>query len=430
MRISGKNITPVINHILTFSPTKRYSHLCNFYDENHEIIDRGIAIYYPAPNSYTGEDVLELQGHGSPALINILLSTCIAAGARLAEPGEFTLRAFLNGKLDLVQAESVADIINATTSQAARCAIRSLQGDFSLVINSLVSSITELRLLIEAYLDFPEDDTEFIDYKQLTGSLNNILSELEKVQEHSRQGNLLQEGATVVLVGQPNVGKSSLMNLLSGDAAAIVTDIPGTTRDSIQRTIQVNGVPLHLIDTAGLRDTVDIIEKSGIDRTHAAIKKADVVLLIMDSRCQQDDANNMILDSLPAELPRIIVYNKIDLSQNSPSVHDDGSGSVVYLSAKTGAGVTLLRQKLLEIIGWQSNNSGEGIFVARHRHLQALIAAKENLKSARMLTTDEVSLELVAEELRLAQLALTAITGEFTADDLLGEIFSKFCIGK
>ena len=283
VRISGKNLKPLAKAILGFVPKQRYAHLSKFYDADGRIIDQGIALYYVSPHSYTGEDVLELQGHGSPAILNLLLSRCMAVGARLAQPGEFTLRAFLNGKLDLIQAESVTDLINATTQQAARCAMQSLQGVFSKKINGLVASITELRVLIEATLDFPEEETDNLESIQVTERLANINSVLQQIFDSSRQGNLLQEGIRIVLVGEPNVGKSSLMNQLAEDDISIVTEIPGTTRDAIQQTIQIEGVPLHLIDTAGLRETGDIVEKSGITRTHAAIKKSDMLLLVVES---------------------------------------------------------------------------------------------------------------------------------------------------
>lgn len=431
VRISGKNMRSLANIILDFIPQDRYAHRCSFYDKNHEVIDCGIALFFPAPNSYTGEDVLELQGHGSPVVMNLLLSACLQAGARLAQPGEFTLRAYLNSKLDLVQAESVADIISATSSQAVRSSLRSLQGDFSLVIHSLVDSITELRMRIEAVLNFPEDDVGALSSGVLINQVENIVSQLDKVLEHSNQGRILREGATVVLVGQPNVGKSSLMNVLSGDDVSIVTNIPGTTRDAIRETIQIEGVPLHLIDTAGLRDSSDIIENSGIVRTRAAINKADIILLLIDVNSERDDADHIILESLPTELPLITVYNKIDLLPGAPTTPDNnGNGLSIYLSAKSGVGVPLLRTKLLETIGWHSSNSGEGLFVARQRHLQALTKAKDFLGNAKILASKETSLELLAEELTLSQSALASITGEFSADDLLGEIFSKFCIGK
>ena len=430
IRISGRNLQSLAKAILDSIPHPRNAHLSYFLDENGHMIDQGIAIYYPSPHSYTGEDVLELQGHGGPAVINLLLSRCLQLGARLAEPGEFTLRAFLNNKLDLVQAESIGDLINATTADAARCAMRSLQGEFSATIQTLVRALIDLRMLVEATLDFPEEEIDFLESAPAATRLQDIRGKLERVLISSRQGSLLQEGVKVVLVGQPNVGKSSLMNRLSGDEVAIVTEIPGTTRDTIQQLIQIEGIPVHIIDTAGLRETTDIVEKSGIARTHAAIKKADLTLLLIDSRYGLTDADQQILQSLPAGLPLLTVFNKIDLLSESARIEKEPGKPIVHLSAKTGAGLESLRMKMLEIIGWQSNIAGEGIFLARQRHLQALNKAKTHLDNAISWVENGRQLELLAEELRLAQTALSSITGEFTADDLLGEIFSRFCIGK
>lgn len=430
IRVSGKNLHSIAKAILGSIPHPRNVHLSHFLDENGHSIDQGIAIYYPSPHSYTGEDVLELQGHGGPAVINLLLSRCLQLGARLAEPGEFTLRAFLNNKLDLVQAESVADLIDASTIGAARCAMRSLQGEFSATIQALVRALIDLRMLVEATLDFPEEEIDFLESAHAATQLQIIREKLERVLLSSRQGSLLQEGVKVVLVGQPNVGKSSLMNRLSGDEVAIVTEIPGTTRDTIQQLIQIEGIPVHIIDTAGLRDTTDIVEKSGIARTHAAIEKADLALLLIDSRYGLTDADQQILQSLPADLPLLTIFNKIDLLSESTRIEQKSGKPIVYLSAKTGAGLELLRMKILEMIGWQSNIAGEGMFMARQRHLQALNKARMHLDNAFPWVESGGQLELLAEELRLAQLALSSITGEFTADDLLGEIFSRFCIGK
>lgn len=430
VRISGKNLKPIACSIIGFIPKPRSAQLCQFYAENGDIIDQGIVLYFPSPHSYTGEDVIELQGHGGSAVMNLILSRCLRAGARLAQPGEFTLRAFLNNKLDLAQAEGVADIINATTEQAARCAIRSLQGKFSATIKSLVDSITNLRTLIEATLDFPEEETEFLNAGQLNAKLGAILNELERVFVSSVQGNLLQEGINLALVGKPNVGKSSLMNQLAEEDIAIVTEIPGTTRDTIQRTIQIKGIPFHITDTAGLRETDNIIEQSGIARTYAAIEKADVILVIMAVNSSKPEIYDQMLDSTLANLPRINIYNKIDLLNTPPSISETHGIPTVHLSAKTGDGISLLHNKLLDVIGWQPNNTGEGLFMARQRHLSALSAAKENIEIATRLVSKGYQLELIADELRMAQKNLGSITGEFTADDLLGEIFSSFCIGK
>lgn len=430
VRVSGKNLQTLAQRIIGYVPQARHASLSKFLDKNGCAIDQGIVLYFPSPHSYTGEDVLELQGHGGPAVMNLLLSCCISAGARLAQPGEFTLRAFLNGKLDLAQAESVADIIDASTIEAARCAMRSLQGEFSAAIHMLVQALTDLRMLVEAVLDFPEEETGFLQETDVYSQLKTIQERFERVRLSARQGSLLREGVHVVLVGQPNVGKSSLMNRLAGEDASIVTDIPGTTRDAIRQTIQIEGIPLHLIDTAGLHDTDDAVEKIGIARTHVAIAKADLVLLLVDSRLGVAPMDRIILDSLPAELPVIYVHNKTDLLDEFSRVTNQEGRMEIYLSAKTGAGIDLLRAKLLEVVGWQSTSVGEGIFMARHRHLLALTEAGAHLDNATGLAERATQLELLAEELRLAQRSLSSITGEFGADDLLGRIFSSFCIGK
>jgi len=431
VRVSGKDLQQIIQEILGYFPKKRHASLSNFKDENGLIIDQGIAVFYPSPHSYTGEDVLELQGHGGPAVMDMLLSRCLSLGARLAQPGEFTLRAFLNNKLDLDQAESVADIIDASTGEAVRCAMRSLQGEFSAAIHALTQAIIDLRMLVEATLDFPEEETGFLRHADVYNKLKNIKSELEHIITAARQGSLLREGIHVVLVGQPNVGKSSLMNKLAKEEVAIVTATPGTTRDAIRETIQIEGVPVHLIDTAGLRETDDEVEKIGIARAWAAIEKGGLVLLLTDCRSGLTTEDQGILDKLPAGVPLIHIGNKIDLLKEVPRVSDKKEKAEIYLSAKTGAGIEQLRQKLLEIVGWKSDSSTcEGLFMARHRHLKALAETKKYLEGACKITKQEIRAELLAEELRLAQQTLSSITGEFSADDLLGEIFSRFCIGK
>ena len=429
VRVSGKDLQQIIQEILGLFPKNRHASLSNFKDENGLIIDQGIAVFYPSPHSYTGEDVLELQGHGGPAVMDMLLSRCLSLGARLAQPGEFTLRAFLNNKLDLAQAESVADIIDASTGEAVRCAMRSLQGEFSAAIHTLTQTIIDLRMLIEATLDFPEEETSFLRHSDIYSRLENIKSELGGIITAARQGSLLREGIQVVLVGQPNVGKSSLMNKLAREEVAIVTATPGTTRDAIRETIQIDGVPIHLIDTAGLRETDDEIEKIGIARAWAAIEKGGLVLLLTDCRYGLTSEDHGILDKLPAGVPLIHIVNKIDLLKKLPCAPD--KKEKIYLSAKTGAGIEQLRQSLLEIVGWKSGSStSEGLFMARRRHLKALSDTNKHLEDACKITKQEIRAELLAEELRLAQIALSSITGEFSADDLLGEIFSRFCIGK
>jgi len=430
VRISGSNLQSLAQAILGGLPIPRQADLRDFLDENGRALDQGIALYFPAPYSYTGEDVLELHGHGGPAVMSLLLTRCLQLGARLAEPGEFTLRAFLNDKLDLAQAEGVADLIEASTADAARCAVRSLRGEFSTTIERMVRALVDLRVLVEATLDFPEEEIDFLQSAHAKEQLLSIQKKLELVLISSRQGKLLQEGAKVVLVGQPNVGKSSLLNQLAGDDVAIVTDIPGTTRDAIRQSVVINGVPLHLIDTAGLRETSDIVEKHGITRTYAAIEQADLVLLLVDSRFGLVEADQLVLSSLPGHLPVLTVYNKIDLVGQIARIEQVSLGTAVYLSAKMGEGLGLLRAELLKSIGWQANIAGEGLFMARQRHLQALLQAKELLENASSWLNKSSQLEVLAEELRLAQQALSSITGEFTADDLLGEIFSSFCIGK
>jgi tRNA modification GTPase len=425
VRVSGPNLEALAQSLLGKVPAPRHAALCDFLDENRETIDHGIALYFPAPHSYTGEEVLELQGHGGPAVMQLLLRRCLALGARLAEPGEFTKRAFLNDMLDLAQAESVADLIDASTGEAARSAMRSLQGAFSTEVNALTTSLIELRTLVEATLDFPEEDLEFLEQANALGKLRTTQAQLEKVLHAARQGSILREGISVVLAGRPNVGKSSLLNRLAGENVAIVTSVPGTTRDAIRQAIEIEGVPLHVIDTAGLRETKDEVEKMGIARTWAAIEKADAVLLVIDSSQSESQEDRKILQRLPSRLPRICVYNKIDLLPAQPKLEALDGEIRVYLSAKTGAGVDLLCAQLLRVVGWQP--SGEGAFMARERHLSALREAAQHLSGA---LENKAQIELFAEELKLAHQALSRITGEFTTDDLLGEIFSRFCIGK
>ncbi|SER15175.1 tRNA modification GTPase [Nitrosomonas sp. Nm51] len=430
VRISGKNLAPIAKTLLGELPMPRYAQLTRFCDTRGEVIDEGIALYFPAPHSYTGEDVLELQGHGGPAIMNLLLGACLDCGARTAQPGEFTLRAFLNQKLDLVQAESVADIIEASTSQAARCAVRSLQGRFSKTIDRLVQSLISLRMLVEATLDFPEEEIEGLHNEAVNNQLNTIKTQLNGVLSSAHQGYLLQEGIRAVLVGEPNVGKSSLLNQLAEDDVAIVTEIPGTTRDSIQKTITLAGVPVHIIDTAGLRETSDIVERKGIERTQSAIKDADILIRLTDLSRDTSEKEDEALRAFFINKPHINVFNKIDLIDQVPKAETHENTVNVYLSAKTGAGVELLRELILHAAGWQTEQAGEGLFMARQRHLEALEHTQKHLNRACVHSENEAEWVLLAEELRLAQDALSSITGRFTADDLLGEIFSRFCIGK
>ncbi len=425
VRVSGPAAGRLAVALLGHCPPPRHAAYLPFRDGDGRLIDRGIAIYYAAPHSYTGEDVLELQAHGGPALMQMLLARCLELGVRQAEPGEFTRRAYLNDKLDLAQAEAVADVIAAATAEAARCAVRSLAGEFSRHIHDLRDRLIDLRMHVEACLDFPEEDVDFIGRGAVSDRLAAISAAVHGVYAGARQGNLLREGIQVVLVGQPNVGKSSLMNRLAGEDVAIVTPVAGTTRDAIRSVIQINGVPLHVTDTAGLRATADEVEQQGIARTWRALEQAHVALLLVDAAHGITDAEAAILERLRADLPKVWVHNKIDLTGEPPSRQRRDDETHVHLSAKTGAGMDLLRAELLEIAGWQA--AGEGVFMARARHLAVLREVAAGVERARGLLEQP---ELLAEELRLAQQALGSITGEFTPDDLLGEIFSRFCIGK
>ena len=425
VRVSGARLESFAAQLLGRLPEPRHAMRATFGDASGAAIDDGIALYFPAPHSYTAEDVLELQGHGGPVVLQMLLRRCFELGARLAEPGEFTRRAFLNDKLDLAQAEAVADLIEAATETAARCAVRSLQGEFSAAIRNLVDQLIELRALVEATLDFPEEEIDPLERADARGRLERLRTALADTLERAKQGSLLRTGLHVVLAGQPNVGKSSLLNRLAGADLAIVTAIPGTTRDAVREAIQIEGVPLHLVDTAGLRETADEVERLGIARTWSEIERADLLVLIVDARAGVTAADEAIVARLPARLPRVVVHNKSDLSGDAPRVGAHREATTVHLSAKTGAGVELLQAHLLERAGWRP--AEESPFIARERHLVCLRRAAEHLEAAAQQAS---AAELLAEELRLAQDQLNAITGEFTADDLLGQIFSRFCIGK
>ncbi|MDR1995621.1 tRNA uridine-5-carboxymethylaminomethyl(34) synthesis GTPase MnmE [Azonexus sp.] len=432
IRISGSALLPFALALCGKTPKPRHATLAEFRAADGSAIDSGLLLYFPNPHSFTGEDVLELQGHGGPVVLQMLLARCLDLGARLAEPGEFSRRAFLNGKMDLAQAEAVADLIDAATASAARSAVRSLQGEFSRAIHGLTEELINLRMLVEATLDFPEEDIDFLKAADAFGRLERLQLKLAEVFDRAGQGHLLQAGLHVVLAGQPNVGKSSLLNRLAGDELAIVTAIAGTTRDALRSTIQIEGIPLHIIDTAGLRDTDDEVERIGIARSWQEIAKADVLLLLVDARSGVTDADREILTRLPANLQRITVYNKIDLADREPERHAEhdahGDTVAISLSAKANQGIDLLRAELLRIAGW---HQAEDVFIARERHLRALASAQEHIAAARTVVEGRLpALELFAEELRLAQQALGEITGEFTADDLLGVIFSRFCIGK
>jgi tRNA modification GTPase len=425
VRVSGLGVGEVVNHIVSAALKPRVATLSKFLDSGGGAIDEGIALFFPSPHSYTGQDVLELQGHGGPLVLQRLLKRCLELGARAAEPGEFTRRAYLNGKLDLAQAEAVADLIDASTEQAARCAARSLYGEYSYKIQLVKNLLVELRALTEATLDFPEEDIDLATRNGQEARLAAVQVGLSALLAASAQGSLLREGVHVVLAGQPNVGKSSLLNHLARQDVAIVTEIPGTTRDAIRQSINLDGVPVHMVDTAGLRETGDPVERIGVERAWAAIEKADVVLLLIDAGHGETEADREILARLPNRMKCIRVLNKIDLAGLPAQLGQVDGAEAVWLSAKSGAGVDLLRSALKQVIGWEGNV--EGVFMAHARHLEAMRRAQSGLARAAAETKRQ---ELFAEELRLAHEALMGITGEFTSDDLLGEIFSRFCIGK
>ncbi len=425
VRLSGPATRDIEAAILGRSLKPRVATLCDFLDAHAAILDRGIAILYRAPHSYTGEDVLELQGHGGPAVLQLVLRRCLELGARPAQPGEFTQRAFLNDKLDLAQAESVADLIDASSEAAARGAMRSLAGEFSGRVGQLNQTLIEVRGLIEATLDFPEEEIDFLERGGVSEKLGRMRQDVKILLAEAEQGRILRDGVKVVLIGQPNVGKSSLLNRLAQEEVAIVTEVPGTTRDPLRFELVIEGVPLHVVDTAGLRDATDVVEKIGIQRAWREIEQADLALLIVDATTEIADSDRLILAELPKSLKTLIIFNKIDLLKRAASEITTRIGSEIWLSAKTGEGLELLRGALLRSIGWTGTQ--EGSFIARERHLQALRETQVSLNRA---AVEPGSLELMAEELRQAQLALGNITGQFSADDLLGEIFSRFCIGK
>ncbi len=439
VRISGKGLMPIAQAVCRLDGRAlkaRHATYLDFVNADGSVIDRGLALWFDAPHSYTGEEVLELQGHGGPVVMQMLLNRCLEAGAdfglRLANPGEFTYRAFQNDKLDLAQAEAVADLIEASTEAAAKLATQSLSGAFSQAIRGLVDKVIHLRMLVEATLDFPEEEIEFLEKSNARGQLQGIRDALAHVLAQAGQGALLRTGLKVVLAGQPNVGKSSLLNALAGSDVAIVTAIAGTTRDRVTETIHVDGIPLNIIDTAGIRDDMeasDEVERIGIARTWAAVEEADVVLHILDASRGPTRGDEEIVARLPAKVPLLRIWNKIDLSGHKPAIDVQADATHIYLSASERLGMDLLRKELLRIAGWQQ--TGESIYLARERHLLALKAAEHHLDIAAELAAQrDAALDLFAEELRLAQEQLNGITGAFTSDDLLGVIFSRFCIGK
>ncbi|WP_313064914.1 tRNA uridine-5-carboxymethylaminomethyl(34) synthesis GTPase MnmE [Achromobacter animicus] len=429
VRISGADLSGLVRRLFQRDLTPRHAHYLPFKTVDGELLDEGIAIYFRGPHSYTGEDVLELQGHGGPAVLRRVLDSCLVAGrdlgVRLAEPGEFTRRAFLNDRMDLAQAEAVADLIEASSVAAARGAMASLSGEFSARVNDLSDRIIHLRMLVEATLDFPEEEIDFLEKYQARPTLDALAGDLSALIAQARQGVILREGLHVVLAGQPNVGKSSLLNALAGDDIAIVTPIAGTTRDKVVQEIHIDGVPLHIVDTAGLRETEDTVESIGIARTWQEIERADVILHLQDATQPGDELDAQITARLPPRTPVLKVFNKVDLLPE-PFV---AGPAELGISAKRGAGLDALRAELLQIAGW--NPGAESPWLARERHLHALQEAAEHLElAAAHASQDDRVLDLFAEELRLAHDSLSSITGKFTSDDLLGEIFSSFCIGK
>lgn len=428
IRISGPETTRIAQQILGGVPAPRQAAFRMFLDHAGEMLDAGIALFFPAPASFTGEDVLELQGHGGPVILDMVLARVLALGARLAEPGEFSRRAFLNDKIDLTQAEAIADLIDSGSREAARAALRSLRGEFSLAVHSLTEAVTETRMHVEAAIDFPEEEIDFLGDSALRTRLDRTIELCTQIIADARQGALLREGMTVVIAGRPNAGKSSLLNRLAGYDAAIVTDIPGTTRDVLRERIHLDGMPLHVADTAGLRDEADIVEAEGIRRARQEMLGADRILYVIDAtRGLDDESIRRETADLPPEVPVTWVLNKIDLAGGRPR-YEQSQPARIHLCATTGDGMDLLREHLKECMGYQGADSGT--ISARRRHLDALDRAERHLHEAARQLIERRAGELMAEELRQAQLALSEITGEFTSDDLLGRIFASFCIGK
>ncbi len=429
IRLSGDNAANISQQICRDEhlPSSHQAKFAKFYDRDGQVIDYGYWLYFKSPNSFTGEEVVELHGHGGPVVMDMLLERAVQCGARLAQAGEFSQRAFLNDKMDLVQAEAVADLIDCSSKSAARLAMRSLQGAFSTEINQMIDNLIALRMYVEASLDFPEEEIDFLSDSKVVGDLKDIIAFVDSILQKAKQGAVIREGVQVVISGKPNAGKSTLINQLSGEDVAIVTDIPGTTRDMLRKDIDLDGLPIHLVDTAGLRESEDIVEREGVLRAHKAIAEADIVLLLLDAVDESD-----ILDSINSfrrshsEINQLItIVNKIDLLTEPK----DSLDNVILLSAKTGEGVQALIHKIKNIVGLQ-NESHEGVFMARRRHLDALSRAYQHLQHGLNQLSQHRAGELLAEDLKYAQEALNEITGEFSADDLLGRIFSSFCIGK
>jgi len=432
VRLSGPKSLDLAKAFIGFEPKARYAHYTPFINHSGEQIDEGIALYFPGPNSFTGEDIFELQCHGGPVVIDLLIKEAVSLGARLARPGEFSERAFLNDKMDLTQAEAIADLIESSSEQAARCALRSLQGAFSDEINQLVELLTNLRIYVEAAIDFPDEEIDFLSDGKVLHDLKAIITQVAQVQSRAHQGSLLREGMTVVIAGRPNAGKSSLLNALAGRETAIVTDIEGTTRDLLREQIDIDGMPLHIIDTAGLRDAPDQVEQIGINRAWEEIRKADRILVMVDARTSESTDPHELIPELSEHLDDLrhitLIRNKIDLVNESASLEEIDGLTQIRICARENIGVELLQQHLKTVMGYQG--SGEGAFMARRRHLDALEQASEALNTGLWQLESNGAGELLAEDLRLAQKILGEITGQVSADDLLGKIFGSFCIGK
>jgi tRNA modification GTPase len=430
IRVSGPLVPQIATGILGMLPVPRQARLSSFLDAHGKSLDEGIALYFAAPASYTGEHVLEIQGHGGALIVDMVLKRLLELGCRMARPGEFSERAFLNGKIDIAQAEAIADLIDAGTTAAARAAVRSLQGEFSARVADLNSRITALRVYVEAAIDFPDEEIDFLSGETLRERLASVFTAFESITVAARQGALLREGLTVVIAGKPNAGKSSLLNSLAGDEVAIVTDVPGTTRDLLRQQVHLDGLPLNLVDTAGLRPAMDVVEAEGVRRARNEIARADRVLYVVDTGAGENDSEHWAaeLEQLPAGVPVTLIFNKIDLTGAPARLDDTAKPPRIFISARTGAGLELLRIHLKTSAGYLESESGA--FAARRRHLDALNRARQHVQSAADILSSTRAFELFAEDLRLAQHALGEITGEFTSDDLLGEIFGSFCIGK
>jgi len=427
VRVSGPGAPDIARRITGLNPAPRHAHYCDFLDDQGQVLDQGILLWFKAPHSFTGEEVIELQGHGGPVVMDLLLDRCLKLGARLARPGEFTERAYLNDRMDLAQAEAVADLIDAETTAAARLATRSLQGRFSSAINELLESLVRLRMYVEAAIDFPEEEIDFLSDGKVSTDLQAVIDNISKVRDKASTGRILRDGINLVIAGKPNAGKSSLLNALAGVDSAIVTEIPGTTRDVLRERIQLGGVPVHLVDTAGLRETADRVEQEGVRRAREELRRADRLLWVYDAAA---DPENPGLDKagLPPGVPVTLVRNKVDKVAEEPGTGERGGLPEIRISAKSGEGLEQLKAHLLESMGFQGAENTE--FLARRRHLDAIDRALAALEKGRDALEHHQAGELLAEDLRQAQQALSEITGDFSADDLLGEIFSSFCIGK